>query len=82
MALTNYLVHSIIFTTIFYGYGFGLFGKIERFGLWGFVLAMWVMQLAISPVWLRNFRFGPAEWLWRSLTYWRRQPMKNPVRPA
>jgi len=76
MALTNYLMQSIICTTIFYGYGFGLFGKIERFYLLGFVLGVWILQLLYSPWWLRRFRYGPAEWLWRSLTYWKRQPMR------
>ncbi len=76
MAFTNYLMQSVICTTIFYGYGFGLFGHVARFPLMGFVAAIWVLQLFASPIWLRHFRFGPAEWLWRSLTYWRRQPMR------
>jgi uncharacterized protein len=74
MALTNYLTHSLICTTLFYGYGFGLYGTISRTGLAAIVLAIWTSQLVISPIWLRHFRFGPAEWLWRSLTYWRLQP--------
>jgi uncharacterized protein len=76
MALTNYLTHSIVCTTLFYGYGFGLYGTINRTGLAAIVLAIWTSQLIISPIWLRYFRFGPAEWLWRSLTYWRIQPMR------
>jgi len=76
MALSNYLTHSIVCTTLFYGYGFGLFGQINRTGLAAIVLAIWIFQLWISPIWLKHFRFGPAEWLWRSLTYWRLQPMK------
>ncbi len=76
MALTNYLTHSIVCTTLFYGYGFGLFGTINRTGLAAIVLIIWVTQLLISPIWLRHFRFGPAEWLWRSLTYWKLQPMR------
>jgi uncharacterized protein len=76
MALSNYLTHSIVCTTLFYGYGFGLFGRINRTGLFGIVLAIWTFQLIVSPIWLRYFRFGPAEWLWRSLTYWRLQPMR------
>jgi uncharacterized protein len=75
MALSNYLTHSLICTTLFYGYGFGLFGHINRTGLVGVVLAIWIFQLWISPIWLKHFRFGPAEWIWRSLTYWRLQPM-------
>ena len=76
MALTNYLMHSIICTTLFYGYGFGLFNRIERIGLLGIVVLVWIFQLIISPIWLKKYRFGPAEWLWRTLTYWRKQPMK------
>jgi uncharacterized protein len=76
MALTNYLTHSLVCTTLFYGYGFGLYGTINRTGLAAIVLAIWTFQLIVSPIWLRYFRFGPAEWLWRSLTYWRIQPMR------
>jgi uncharacterized protein len=77
MALSNYLTHSIVCTTLFYGYGFGLFGQINRTGLAAIVVAIWVFQLCMSPIWLRYFRFGPAEWLWRSLTYWKVQPMRR-----
>jgi uncharacterized protein len=77
MALSNYVTHSIVCTTLFYGYGFGLFGTINRAGLAAIVVAIWVFQLWISPIWLRHFRFGPAEWLWRSLTYWKRQPIRR-----
>ena len=76
MALSNYLTHSIVCTTIFYGYGFNQFARINRSGLACIVLVIWVSQLLISPIWLRHFRFGPAEWLWRSLTYWKLQPMR------
>jgi uncharacterized protein len=82
MALTNYLMQSVICTTLFYGWGFGLFGTLNRTALAGIVLAIWVFQLLISPLWLRFFRFGPAEWLWRSLTYWRLQPMRPMVEPT
>jgi uncharacterized protein len=80
--LSNYLAHSIICTTLFYGYGFGLFGQINRTGLAAIVLAIWVVQLLYSPIWLNYYRFGPAEWLWRSLTYWRIQPMRVEAKPA
>jgi len=76
MALSNYLTHSIVCTTLFYGYGFNLFGTINRTGLASIVLIIWVTQLLLSPIWLRHFRYGPAEWLWRSLTYWKLQPMR------
>jgi uncharacterized protein len=72
MAFSNYLLHSVLLTTVFYGYGFGLYGTLGRFGQMGVVAAVWVLQLAISPWWLGRFRYGPAEWLWRSLTYGRR----------
>ena len=75
MALTNYLTHSIVCTSLFYGYGLGAFGRVNRTGLAGIVLVIWIVQLMGSPIWLERFRFGPAEWLWRSLTYWKLQPM-------
>jgi len=76
MAVTNYLMHSVILTTVFYGYGFGLYGTIPRFWQMGFVIGVILLQLTISPWWLARFHFGPVEWLWRSLTYWQRQPMR------
>ena len=79
MALTNYLFHSIVCTSLFYGFGFGLYSRVERFWLFLIVLAIWTVQLLLSPVWLRRYRFGPAEWLWRTLTYGRRQPMRVPT---
>jgi uncharacterized protein len=77
MALTNYLMHSVILTTVFYGYGLGLYGAIPRFWQMGFVVAVVAFQLWYSPLWLQKYRFGPVEWLWRSLTYWKRQPMRR-----
>jgi uncharacterized protein len=77
MAFTNYILHSLICTTIFYGHGFGLFGKVERVGQLGIVVAIWALQLMISPLWLRYFMFGPLEWLWRSLTYLKREPLRR-----
>ncbi len=73
MALSNYLAQTIICTTLFYGYGFGLFGKLDRFQLAGVVVAIWALQLWYSPIWLKHFRFGPFEWLWRTLTYGKAQ---------
>lgn len=77
MAFTNYILQSVICTTIFYGHGFGRFGKVERVGQIGMVVAVWIVELTLSYVWLQRFRFGPLEWLWRSLTYWRVQPMRR-----
>ncbi len=79
MALSNYLFDSFVCTTLFYGYGFGLFGHINRTGLAAIVLTIWTIQLLYSPIWLKYFRYGPAEWVWRSLTYWRIQPMISRV---
>jgi uncharacterized protein len=76
MALSNYLAHSIILTTVFYGYGLGLYGSVPRFLQMGFVAAVIVLQLLWSKWWLERYRFGPVEWLWRSLTYGQRQPMR------
>ncbi|WP_394838938.1 DUF418 domain-containing protein [Pendulispora rubella] len=77
MAFTNYLTQSIVFTTVFYGYGFGLLGK---FGLAFTALvgiAFYILQGIVSTVWLRHFRFGPFEWAWRSLTYGQLQPLRR-----
>jgi uncharacterized protein len=76
-ALSNYLAHSLVMTSLFYGYGMGLYGEVPRFAQQGFVVALVGLQLLLSPWWLRHFRFGPAEWLWRSLTYGQRQPMRR-----
>lgn len=75
MAFSNYILQTLVCTTIFYGYGLGLFGRINRLPLMLFVVALWLLQLWLSPWWLSRFRYGPLEWLWRSLTYRRRQPM-------
>jgi len=76
MAFTNYLLQTLICTTIFYGHGFGMYGKLERKEQLLIVFIIWVLQLIVSPVWLKYFRYGPFEWLWRSLTYWKIQPLK------
>lgn len=77
MALTNYLLQSIIATTIFYGYGLALFGKVGA--AWGIVLTVVIYSLLIpfSHWWMKRFLYGPAEWLWRSLTYWKVQSMRR-----
>ncbi len=76
LAFTNYILQSIICTFIFYGHGFGLYGTVERKYQVLVVLGVWIILLIISPLWLKRFRFGPLEWLWRSLTYWCWQPFK------
>ena len=75
MALSNYLMHSIITSIVFLG--FGLYGQLERYELYYVVFSIWILQLIISPIWLKHFQFGPFEWLWRSLTYGKKQPFKN-----
>jgi uncharacterized protein len=77
MALTNYLTHTLICTFIFMGWGLGQFGYWSRTQQFLLVLAIWGFQLLISPIWLRHFQFGPMEWLWRTLTYLRRQPFRR-----
>ena len=76
MALTNYLMHSVVMTTVFYGYGLGLYGGVPRLWQMLFVVALVGIQLLLSPWWLGKYRFGPVEWAWRSLTYWQRQPFR------
>ncbi|MFA6955926.1 MAG: DUF418 domain-containing protein [Thermoanaerobaculia bacterium] len=76
MALSNYLMQSIVCTLIFYSYGFGLFGSVGPALLLVPTLLVYATQPVISEWWLDRFRFGPAEWLWRSLTYRRMQAMR------
>ena len=76
LALTNYLTHSVITSIIFYGDGFALFGELQRYELYYIVGAIWIVQLIFSPIWLKYFLYGPAEWVWRSLTYQQKQPFK------
>ena len=76
MALTNYLMHSVITTILFYGFGFSLFGVLQRFELYYIVGSIWILQLIFSPIWLKYFHYGPVEWLWRSLTYKKKQVFK------
>lgn len=77
MAFTNYLLQSVLTSMLFLGWGFGLAGRFDYAEQLIVVGAIWILQLAVSPVWLRRYRFGPAEWLWRSLTYWHIQPMRR-----
>jgi uncharacterized protein len=75
MALSNYLLTSILCTLFFNGYGLGFYAKLQRIDLYLVVLAVWIINIVWSTLWLRHYRYGPAEWMWRSLTYWQRQPM-------
>ena len=74
-AFSNYILQTLICTTVFYGHGFGLYGSI-RVGQFCIVLAIWAAQLVLSNIWFPPFRMGPLESLWRSLTYWRSQPLR------
>jgi uncharacterized protein len=78
-AFTNYLGTSILMTTLFYGYGFGLYGSLSRAELWIVVVAMWALMLLWSKPWLDRNLYGPFEWLWRSLSRWSIQPMRRPA---
>ncbi|HEU4575769.1 MAG TPA: DUF418 domain-containing protein [Chitinophagaceae bacterium] len=75
MTLTNYMMQAIIGAVIFYGFGFGLYGKLERYELYYVVLAIWIFQIIFSNVWMKYFKYGPVEWIWRSLTYLKIQPI-------
>lgn len=77
MALTNYLSQSLICMFIFTGAGLAWYGQLARHELYYVVLAVWAMQLVWSPLWLHHYRYGPAEWLWRSLTYRRWLPLRR-----
>ncbi|HEX5654097.1 MAG TPA: DUF418 domain-containing protein, partial [Chitinophagaceae bacterium] len=77
MAFTNYMMQSLIGAVLFFGIGFGLFDQLQRYQIYYVVLAVWIVEIAWSHIWLRYFRFGPLEWLWRSLTYWKKQPLKK-----
>jgi uncharacterized protein len=77
MALTNYLGMSFVMALIFQGWGLGLFDRFNRFEQWGFLLLGCVLMLGWSQPWLARFRFGPLEWVWRCLTYWRLFPLRR-----
>lgn len=81
MAFSNYIATSLICSTIFYGgYGFGMFGKLNRWQLYIVVLCVWIFNIVWSAWWLKRYHYGPLEWCWRSLTYWKRPPFR--IRPA
>jgi uncharacterized protein len=80
-ALSNYILQSVLCGFVFYGYGLGLFGTMQRHQLYSVMLGVWIVSLVWSPLWLRYFQFGPLEWCWRSLTYWKRQPMRFAAGP-
>jgi uncharacterized protein len=75
-AFSNYIMHTLICTALSYGHRFGWFGKLQRHELYYVVGSIWIFQLIVSPIWLRTYQFGPLEWCWGWLTYWKRQPMR------
>nr|WP_272494078.1 DUF418 domain-containing protein [Stenotrophomonas mori] len=77
MALSNYLGQSLVCTLVFYGYGLGLFEQLGRAGQLLFAGLLFAVQVVLSRAWLRHFQFGPMEWLWRGLTYWRWPPLRR-----
>jgi uncharacterized protein len=77
MALTHYLLATVLCTFFFYGHGLGLHGRFSRFELLGVVIGVWIVQILASLLWMRFFRFGPLEWLWRCATYFRIQKLRK-----
>jgi uncharacterized protein len=77
MALTNYLLQTVFSILFFYGYGLGLMGKLSPSEIVAIPLCLFILQIGWSQLWLARFRFGPAEWVWRSLTYGTAQPMNR-----
>jgi uncharacterized protein len=77
MALTNYLVQSIVLSFVFYGYGLGLFGRIGSASAASLGLLLYLAQIQFSKLWSARYRFGPFEWLWRSAAYGQSQPMRR-----
>ncbi|MFC7211929.1 DUF418 domain-containing protein [Natronoarchaeum sp. GCM10025321] len=76
-AFSNYLFQTVVATSIFYGHGLGLFGTFQRIELLGIVAGIWAVEVVLSVLWLRYYRFGPVEWVWRVLTYRRREPLRK-----
>ena len=79
MALTNYLAQSVAGVLIFYGIGFGMFGRVSLTTALAGCLVFFVLQMIASRLWLSIALFGPAEWLWRTFTYGRRFPLLRPL---
>lgn len=82
MALTNYLTQSVFSVALFYGFGFGLIGRVGPALCFAIAAGIFSVQGVVSHLWLGRFRFGPAEWLWRSMTYGKAQPMRLPEQRA
>ncbi|WP_267162824.1 DUF418 domain-containing protein [Halovenus salina] len=76
-AFSNYILQTLVATTIFYGHGLGQFGQVTRAEALGLVVVIWLVQIPLSVLWLRYFRFGPMEWLWRLVTYESVPPLRR-----
>ena len=76
-ALTAYLVQTLIATIIFYGFGFGLFGYVNRLVQLLIMFLIWILLLSLCPMWLSKYHYGPAEWIWRMLTQMKLVPLKR-----
>lgn len=77
MSLSNYILQSIISFWLFYSIGFGFYGEIPPIGSVIIVVVVYTMQIFVSKAWLKKYRYGPLEWLWRTLTYGKKQPLKR-----
>jgi len=77
MAFTNYIVQTLLCTFIFYGYGLNYYAELEYYKIYYIVFAIWALQIFYSRIWLTYFLFGPLEWMWRSLMYWKVQPFRR-----
>lgn len=77
MALTNYLMQTIIGITLFYGVGFGLGGNIGPSIFFPIAFGIYILQIIYSNLWFKYFNYGPMEWIWRQLTYWKRLPLRK-----
>jgi uncharacterized protein len=77
VAFSVYIMQSLLATFIFYSWGLGLFGQLDRVYQLGVVAIIWVLNIAFANAWLRVYQVGPLEWLWRSLTEGRKLPMKG-----
>ena len=82
-SLLTALIRSALQFAAFYGLGLALHQQLQRHEVGYIILAIWLFQAFFSAWWMKRYRFGPMEWLWRSLTYWQRQPLKRlPGRPS
>lgn len=77
MALSNYLMQSILAAFLLYGFGLGQFNQLRRLDLAMVIIVVWILQIGFSVFWMRRFHYGPFEWLWRSLTYWQAQSLRK-----